>query len=344
MAVGLFCAILAGIIAYVVGRSICRNAARLGLIQTPNERSSHVQPTPSGGGVGIVAGGVLAAAPLALAIPWPTLPILGLSIVVALIGFIDDRSHLPAPLRLAAQLVLAGVLVGLAPFDSMATPFGPPIPFSIVAMLLIGAVVYWLNLFNFMDGIDGIAGGQAVFMLLSAALIGATSNGLPSDTQLIWWILGIAGATLGFLTLNWPPAKIFMGDAGSTWLGFVIAALVLWTIAIGWLSLWQWMILGALFITDATLTLVRRVARGENPLKAHRLHAYQHLSRRWRSHRRVTLLYTAINFVLLLPLGWIAGLVPAVAPVAMVAAYVPLIAALAWAGAGARELPALTDG
>ena len=340
MAFGILSATLAGVVAFVVARAVGRNAERLGLMQAPNERSSHEQPTPGGGGIGIVAGGLFTAVPLALDIPQPTLPIIGLSVVIALIGFIDDRRHLPALLRLAAQLLLVGILIGLPQFDSIVTLPGLDLPFAIAALPFIVLVVYWINLFNFMDGIDGLAGSQAVFMLLSAALIAATATGLPVETPLIWWIVGIAGATLGFLALNWPPAKIFMGDAGSTWLGFVIAALALWTVAAGWLTFWQWLILGALFIADATITLARRVLRGENPFRAHRLHAYQHLSRRWNSHLRVTLLYAAVNFVLLLPLAWAAGLLPAIAPGATVAAYVPLVAGLLWAGAGSKELTA----
>ncbi|HQZ11681.1 MAG TPA: hypothetical protein PK286_02245 [Devosia sp.] len=337
MAVGLLSAFLSGLVAFFIARAIARNAASLGLVQNPNERSSHKAPTPSGGGVGIVAGGLVAAVPLALEIAWPTLAVLGLSLVVAAIGFIDDRRHIPAPLRLAAQLIITGILIGIAPLDAVAAQLSQHLPFLLVAALFILAAVYWLNLFNFMDGIDGLAASQAAFMLIAAALIAATSNGMSTETPLLWWMVGVSGAALGFLLLNWAPAKIFMGDAGSTWLGFIIAALCLWTISLGWLSLWQWLILGALFITDATLTLVRRTLRGENPLKAHRLHAYQHLSRRWGGHGRVTLLYVAVNVVLLLPLAWAAGLLPGVALGATIAAYVPLVAGLLWAGAGERE-------
>jgi len=115
----------------------------------------------------------------------------------------------------------------------------------------------------------------------------------------------------------------------------VFAALV--TVANGWLTAWQWPILGAMFLADASITLLRRLARLEPIFSAHRLHAYQHLSRRWGNHRPVTLLYLAVNLVLLLPLAWWAGAYPAFAGLAVVLAYLPVVAGLVWAGAGARE-------
>lgn len=334
MLVGLLTSILAGLIAFAIARAIRRHAERLGLMQTPNERSSHHTPTPGGGGIGIVAGGLVAAIPLALAVPYPTLPVTGLSIVVAAVGFIDDRRHIPAPLRLFMQLVLATILVWVLPRETLSAELGLPLPVLLASILLVVAAVYWLNLFNFMDGIDGLAGTQAMFMLLAGALLMVEGR---TDTLLLWWMVGIAAATFGFLVLNWPPAKIFMGDAGSTFLGFVIAAVGAYTIALGWINLWQWLILGALFLADATLTILRRIARRENPLKAHRLHGYQHLSRRWGNHLPVTLLFTAVNVVLLLPLAYSAGLLPKFGPTITAIAYLVILIGLVWAGAGAKE-------
>ncbi len=136
-----------------------------------------------------------------------------------------------------------------------------------------------------------------------------------------------------------------MGDAGSTYLGFMIAYAALVTVAGGCVTAWQWLILGGLFLADATLTLARRTLRREAIFSAHRLHAYQHLARRWRSHRRVSTLYLAVNLVLLLPLARWAGLNPVAAPVAALAAYVALGAGLLWAGAGAAvEKPSSASG
>jgi Fuc2NAc and GlcNAc transferase len=198
------------------------------------------------------------------------------------------------------------------------------------------AAVYWINVFNFMDGIDGLAAGQAIFMI-GAAIFLVFDTTSAAWSPLMLWMLAVAGATLGFLLLNWPPAKIFMGDAGSTYLGFMIAFGALSTIAAGWISVFQWLILGSLFITDATITLIRRALRGEPVMQAHRLHAYQHLSRRWQNHLPVTLVYTGINVFWSLPLAWFAGEAPSSGPLAIAAAYLPVALLLLIAGAGRRE-------
>jgi len=309
-----------------------RNAQRLGVVQSPNARSSHSVPTPSGGGVGIVAGGTIAMAVAALAAPSPY-GIVGLiAVVVAAIGFFDDRRPIAARYRLPMQLVLAGIAVGLCvPLGALRQQTGLPLPELVIGALALVAVVYWLNLFNFMDGIDGIAGSQAIFMVLAAAFLLS-----PPFGPTFWPLLAIAGATAGFLVLNWPPAKIFMGDAGSTYLGFTIAVLALITIAAGQISLPQWLILGAAFITDATVTLVRRVLNRERVFEAHRRHAYQALSRRWQSHRKVTLAFIALNLIWLLPLAYIAGLAGWGWPAVLIA-YLPLIGLALYFRAGAPE-------
>lgn len=128
-----------------------------------------------------------------------------------------------------------------------------------------------------------------------------------------------------------------MGDAGSTYLGFVIAVLALLTIAWGWLSAWQWAILGAPFVTDATVTLLRRLLAGEKVFEAHRRHAYQVLSRRWKSHLRVTLLFIGVDLLWALPLAFAAGAFDDFAPLVTILAYAPLVVLALMAGAGAPE-------
>jgi Fuc2NAc and GlcNAc transferase len=197
--------------------------------------------------------------------------------------------------------------------------------------------VYWLNLFNFMDGIDGLAASEAVFVALAAALLAVLRMPGIVDQGPLWMLLGIAAASVGFLMLNWPPAKIFMGDAGSTYLGFMIAVLALMTIATGWLTLTQWAILVATFVTDATVTLVRRLLLRERVFEAHRRHAYQVLSRRWGGHQPVTLSFTGLNLIWLLPLAYVAALQGWAVP-AVLLAYVPLIGLALYFGAGAPEV------
>lgn len=335
LAVGLITSLLAGVLGFAVTLLVLRHARRLGVIAAPNERSSHTVPTPSGGGVGIVAGGSLGGLLAAWFFPWPALVIVGLALAMAAMGFSDDRKPVSARLRLIVQVVLVGAMVATLEFEPLAAAFGVPFPIALAALLVLGAV-YWINLFNFMDGIDGIAGTQAAFMLLGAIVLMLQAQAGP-DVVLLWWLAAIAAATLGFLLLNWPPAKIFMGDAGSTYLGFMLAYAAYASIAAGWLSLWQWLLLGALFIADATITLVRRLLRRERVFEAHRLHAYQHLSRRWGRHRPVTLLFLAVNVVLLLPLACAAGALPNHGPLIAALGYLPVVAGLLWAGAGAPE-------
>lgn len=332
--------VLAALAAFLVTAQVRRNARRLGVIQAPNERSSHTVPTPSGGGVGIVFGGTIATAAAIAPSPWPLGLGLLVAIAIAVIGFVDDRRPLPARFRLIAQLVLVAIAIGVCvPLDALTARVGLPLPAALVATVAVIAAVYWINLFNFMDGIDGIAGSQAIFMCFAAALLTFLNGSVAANAPPFWMLLGVAAATFGFLLLNWPPAKIFMGDAGSTYLGFMLVFLGLVTIAIGWVSLAQWAILAAAFASDATVTLARRLALRERVFEAHRRHAYQVLSRRWGSHRQVTLTFIAINVIWLLPLAWLAGQLGWAWP-AVIIAYLPLIGLAFYFGAGAPERPA----
>ena len=334
---GLLLVLLSALVSLAVTFVVMRNAEYLQVMANPNPRSSHVRPTPSGGGLGIVAGGTLAGLSTALSTPWPTLLVLVCGLVMAGIGFLDDRRPVPATYRLAAQTALAGTLAALCvPIGQLTAGIGLPLPGAVVVLLGVLGTVYWVNIFNFMDGIDGLAASQAGFMLGGAALLAALLQPGLVDQPVFWWLAATAAAAIAFLGLNWAPARIFMGDAGSTFLGFVIAFFALATVALGWLSLWQWLILGALFVADASVTLVRRLRLGEKLFEAHRRHAYQRLSRRWQSHARATGAYAAINLVWLLPLAFFAsdrlfGALPAIL------AYVPVVLLMLRLGAGRPE-------
>lgn len=337
---GILLCLIAGFAAFAATWLVERNAHRLGVVQSPNERSSHTVPTPSGGGVGVVVGGAIGTLLAAFQAPREILVVLVTSLIIAAIGFYDDRKPIPAIYRLGAQFALfAAAVIGVIPLGPLATEAGIALPLPVmvgllVLLLLIG--VYWINLFNFMDGIDGLAASQAVFMAVAAAALSLLATPGLMDHPGFWWLIGLAAATMGFLLLNWPPARIFMGDAGSTYLGFVIAVLALLTVSWGWLSLWQWLILGGAFVTDATVTLLRRLLNRERIVEAHRRHAYQALSRRWQSHRSVTLAFIAINVIWVLPLAYWAGTgVPGL--LAAIVAYLPLAGLALYAGAGAPE-------
>jgi Fuc2NAc and GlcNAc transferase len=149
----------------------------------------------------------------------------------------------------------------------------------------------------------------------------------------------IAAASAGFLLVNWPPARVFMGDVGSGFLGFSIAALALWCTTEKIMPFWTWVILGGSFVADATVTFFRRLFRGENVASAHRMHAYQRLARRWASHRRVSLWATAINCFWLFPLAILATVKPLYAPLVAGVAVVPLGIAVWTLGAGLPDCP-----
>lgn len=334
---GLILAVLAALVSLAVSFFVMRNAEYLQVMANPNARSSHTRPTPSGGGLGIVAGGAVAALSTAMSTPWPTLLVLVAGLIMAAVGFLDDRKPLPATYRLAAQTALAGILAALCvPMTQFAAGLGLPLPGFVVLLACVAGTVYWVNIFNFMDGIDGIAASEAAFMLAGAALLAVWAQPALVEQPVFWWLVATAAASAAFLVLNWAPAKIFMGDAGSTFLGFIIAFFALATVALGWLTLWQWLILGALFFADATVTLVRRLRLRERLSQAHRRHAYQRLSRRWKSHRKATGLYIAINVIWLLPMAGLAG-DRLFGLFAAIAAYVPVVVLMVMAGAGRPE-------
>lgn len=287
----------------------------------PNPRSSHTVPTPRGGGVGIVFGFALASLGLWAAgyVPgWAALSVLGGGVAVAGIGFLDDLGQVAIHRRL---LVHAGAAVwGLV----WATGGGCPYRFLGVAGL---ALVWLINLYNFMDGIDGLAGTQAVSVAVSAALI----LGFGGQVGLALWVLGLAAAAGGFLVWNLAPAKIFMGDVGSGFLGYVFGMLALVTSQSGVINLWSWAILLAVFVTDASFTLLRRMAGRQRFWEAHRTHAYQHLAQRF-GHLPVTAAVGAINLFWLLPLAWIAAMYPEAGRELTGIAYAPLI----WIASRAR--------
>lgn len=327
--------------AYVV----FRYAGNLGLLKDRNHRSSHMQPTPNGGGLGVVIASTVAgvwlawgqsqalAAPIVLAVP------------LALVGLLDDIRHLSARVRLGVQVaVCTGLLITLGSVPEI--PIGNVVLGGLALsglLLLVG--VWWINLFNFMDGIDGIAGiagVQAVFMLLAGAALTAWGNPDAMASPVWMLMLCVVAATVGFLLMNWPPAKIFMGDTGSTWLGFMIFALALLTVQSGWLSYAVWLVLGAVFVTDATVTLLTRMARGERWYEAHRNHAYQRLARRWQGgrnagHRSVTSLVAMVNLLWLAPTAWACMQWPQWIPGLVVLAYVPLVMGTLALGAGKPE-------
>jgi len=196
------------------------------------------------------------------------------------------------------------------------------------------AVVWTINLFNFMDGIDGIAATEAIFITIAAALLAMWTGGSYASPAPA---LVFAAACMGFLLWNWPPAKIFMGDVGSGFIGYGIVVLALAAAHNSQSAIWVWLILGGGFFVDATITLMRRLSRGERVYQAHRTHAYQWLSRRWRSHKRVTMAFLAMDLLWLLPCAWFAAAYRTYAGATALAALVPIACLAIVSGAGRSE-------
>jgi Fuc2NAc and GlcNAc transferase len=244
-------------------------------LDVPNARSSHSVPTPRGGGLAIVAvtlGGVALGWALGIVPTRAAAGMLGGGTLVALAGWIDDRRHLTPLARAAAQCLAAvWVLAWLGWLPSLWVGAGSS-PLGWAGAVIGVLVVMWsVNLFNFMDGIDGIAGAEAL-------VVGAAGTALAfwrHDPALAFVSAVMAGAALGFLRWNWAPARIFMGDVGSGFLGFMFAALALMGERQGSVPLLAWILLGGVFVFDATVTLHRRMLRGERWHAPHRTHAYQ---------------------------------------------------------------------
>jgi len=321
-------------VAFATALFIRWRASRLGVMAEVNERSSHTVPTPSSGGVGIVLAASLAGIFVAIPYPVEIYPVIVAGVFIAIIGYFDDRQPVAAKWRLGAQILLTGAVVVTVPLEVLGPQMGVALPESVFLVVLVLSGALWINLYNFMDGIDGLAASEAIFLLLGAMFIAWWFQPGVWYQGVFWWMAWLAAACLGFLLLNWAPAKIFMGDAGSTYLGLMLFFFAIASMAGSWLSLSQWLILAAAFLADSLTTLVRRALNREPVWQAHKRHAYQNLQRRLGSHAKATLVYLAIDVALLLPLAWLAGVYRAFDWAFLLIAYAILIPAAIRAGAG----------
>jgi UDP-N-acetylmuramyl pentapeptide phosphotransferase/UDP-N-acetylglucosamine-1-phosphate transferase len=270
------------------------------MLDIPNARSLHIRPTPRGGGLGIVIGVLIGAWSIfifqILSIPLIKIAAFSLSgVIVASVGWLDDIHRLPYRIRLVVQAASSAViLVVIGYYNIITVPFVGDVNLHSIG---IPFALLWImgltNAYNFMDGIDGVAGGQALIAGLGWAIIGFMSG--QSFVGLIGLLL--AASSLGFLLHNWPPARIFMGDVGSAFIGFTLAVIPILAaqkdprcMVVGILMVWP-------FIFDTTFTLVRRLLNKENIFVAHRSHIYQRLVIAGYSHRFVTLVYMGLALV-----------------------------------------------
>ncbi len=294
---GMSLVIVIALISSVVLTGLVR---RLAVIDIPNERSSHSRPTPRGGGISLVVItiiGLICSQMIWRITTWRGLLFyVGAATLISVISWLDDLQSLSAKVRFLAHFVAAGLVIAeWGYWQELHLPVLGNIQIGQFGLLL---TLLWIvgltNAYNFMDGIDGIAGGQAFVAGIGWAVVGWMIN-----VELIFAIGGLlAASSLGFLFYNWPPAKIFMGDVGSAFLGFTFAVvpliavrsttsnrnLMIW---IGFLFVWP-------FILDTGFTLLRRISKRENIFQAHRSHLYQRMVIAGYSHQLVSLFYIGL--------------------------------------------------
>lgn len=320
----------------LLSRAMMAYAVRCRLVDVPNERSSHAAPTPRGGGLATVVvflAGMVAAAFITDLAPAVLVALFGSSLIAAAVGFWDDHRQLAARSRAIAHFAAAAwALVWLGGFPSLSS--GLSLGLFAGNLFWLVALVWFLNAFNFMDGIDGIAGAEGVFISGSAALLLFLSG--SNSLALVFIVL--MAATAGFLLWNLPPARIFMGDVGSGFLGMVLGALAIASVKEGSLTMWVFAILFASFIADSTVTVARRILHGRRWHSAHRSHAYQHAARIYGSHGKVTAAVSAINVLWLFPLTFAAWGWPNLGWLFTAVAYAPLIVLLFCYRAGVEEV------
>ncbi|KAF0188943.1 MAG: Fuc2NAc and GlcNAc [Desulfobulbaceae bacterium] len=312
-----------------------RIALRHSLLDIPNLRSSHSQPTPRGGGLAILLACYLGGAYLLFAGKIAISHIValgGCGLGIAIIGLLDDLFHLTATRRIIVHFGCALLALNFLPYGSNTLVHLGNGSFSAVMLVLLAVGVVWfINLYNFMDGIDGLAGAEAVSVALGAGFLLYYSGEMGSYFILL---LLLGASVLGFLMLNWPPAKIFMGDACSGFLGFFFGTIALFTAQATRMTLWAWFILLGVFVVDSTVTLITRVCQGEKFYEAHRSHTYQILARRLHSHKKVTLAVLAVNVLWLLPCAFISISWPSYGLLCTIVSYMPLVLASVMVGAG----------
>ena len=303
--------ILSFSLTYFIKNYYIKNA----LLEEINERSSHTVPTPHGGGI-------------AIALVWfsglfylyfnneidsSLFFALLVGVIISIVSFFDDLYDLSPKLRLIAQAIVAfgGLyfLGGLEQLNFGLFSIDIPIVTNIFAFFMI---VWFINLYNFLDGINGYAGGEALFLALGGFLLFGGGH-----------FLVLAAAVLGFLYWNWGRAKIFMGDVGSTLLGYNIAIFTIYYTNEEASNFWIWIILFSLFLFDATVTLMRRKINGEQLHKAHKKHAYQRLVQSGWSHAKVSSLGMALNIVLFLLIFFIPSIL-----ISLVMAFVLLVSVM----------------
>jgi len=275
----------------------CRLAMRLavqtGMIVQPGARQSHQQATPTGGGLGIVFTILLSTLFIHFIQPLPEFWCFNVVpgiLLLAFVGWLDDKKPVASVVRLLVQFIVSLWLLQFAEYLDLAQH-------AVLIALITITVVWVMNLYNFMDGSNGMAGFQGVFCATVFAALFAFGG--QSGMALIALI--VAAACSGFLPLNFPNARIFMGDVASVPLGFIFAAFAVYGVNAGVFNWWVPILVMSVFIVDASLTLAARVIHQEQWYTAHKQHVYQRLIEQEWSHSQVLMVYQAINVMMVLP-------------------------------------------
>ena len=278
------------LLSFVLTYFIKEYAIKKSLVATVNERSSHSVPTPHGGGIAVSITWFIGLIYLYIndQIDPALFYALIIGAVIAVVGLIDDIIELSPKLRMIVFALVGAtglyIIGGLDTITFGLFDISNPIITSIIAMLLI---LWYINLTNFIDGIDSYLAMKFIFLSVAGLILFGADH---------FVVLGVS--VLGFLYWNWHKAKIFMGDVGSTLLGYTIAIITIYYANIEPTNLWIWVTLYGVFWFDATITLIRRKLNGEKLTEAHRKHAYQRLTQSGWSHSKVTLYATILNLVL----------------------------------------------
>ncbi|MBA8667705.1 glycosyltransferase family 4 protein [Holosporaceae bacterium 'Namur'] len=283
------------IFSYVLSGNLIRLLTKKKIIAIPNSRSNHKSPTPLGGGVAIIIAFFIGCIPFLFLYNDAVKPPLYIASALALlciISFRDDIKHVPAAIRLIAHFVAA--IIGAFIVKHNGLIFKGVIDPDIEYIFIVLAIVTFVNLFNFMDGIDGITGAQVIYLGIAIALI---LNFLNNQSSYIYISLLLVACTLGFLIYNWHPARIFIGDAGSITIGYILSLLLLIIAAKGaWV---QAIILPMYYFADAGYILLKRTISLEKVWQAHSEHFFQRAVRAGRSHAEVVVKIIILNIILL---------------------------------------------
>jgi Fuc2NAc and GlcNAc transferase len=303
------------------------------LLDTPNKRSSHQTPTPRGGGIAL-AGGIV----ITLLVAWHLTYINAATLywlaipagLISLLGIFDDLFNLNIGIRLAVQFLLASLGVYLLGSDHV---HHPAVQASLIALMIL-FVVWMTNLYNFMDGINGLAALEAISTCIGMALIYLMQG---VNIEGIYILLIISAGTGGFLFWNFPRAKLFMGDSGSLFLGLSLGLLTIQSLSESIYFCTAWLIMLGIFIVDASYTLFYRIITKQAFHQAHRTHTYQKVALKFKSHTHTTIAAVIINFLWLLPIAITTVTTKLNPAIALVIAYTPLILVAKKYRAGSKD-------